>query len=51
MCKGAKGRFEGSVWSEEWELFGETRELEVWGKGETVEGVSTKSISDTLDDV
>ena len=28
-----KGRFEGSVWSEEWEFFGETRELEVWGKG------------------
>ena len=26
---------------------GETRELEVWGKGETGKGVSTKSISES----
>ena len=29
-----------SVWSEEEEWKGETRELEVWGIGETGEGVS-----------
>ena len=33
-------RLEGSVWSEEEELEGETRESEVWGKGERGEGVS-----------
>ena len=37
-----------SVWSEEEEFEGETRESEVWGKGETVEGVSWKSISESL---
>ena len=39
-------RLDGSVWSEEEELEGETRESEVWGNGESVEGVSTKSIFD-----
>lgn len=29
------------VWSGEEELGGGNRELEVWGKGETVEGVSS----------
>ena len=33
-------RLDESVWSEEEEFEGETRESEVWGKGETVEGVS-----------
>ena len=33
-------RFEESVWKEEEELEGETRESEVWEKGETGEGVS-----------
>ena len=41
-------RLDGSVWSEEEELEGETRESEVWGKGESVEGVSTKSISESM---
>ena len=41
-------RLDESVWSEEEEFEGETRESEVWGKGETVEGVSTKSISESL---
>ena len=41
-------RLDESVWSEEEELEGETRESEVWGKGESVEGVSTKSISESL---
>ena len=40
-----------SVWSEEEEWKGETRELEVWGIGETVEGVSRKSISESLGEV
>ena len=40
VCKGCVGRFEESVWSEEEEWKGETRELEVWGIGETGEGVS-----------
>ena len=44
-------RLDESVWSEEWELEGETRESEVWGKGETVEGVSTKTIFDEFGDV
>ena len=35
-------RLDESVWSEEEEFEGETRESEVWGKGETVEGVSWK---------
>ena len=30
-------RLDESVWSEEEEFEGETRESEVWGKGETVE--------------
>ena len=34
-------KLDESVWSEE-EFKGETRESEVWGKGETVEGVSRK---------
>ena len=37
-----------SVWREEEELEGETRELEVWGIGETVEGVSRKTVSESL---
>ena len=41
-------KLDESVWSEEEEFEGETRESEVWGKGETVEGVSTKSISERL---
>ena len=41
-------KLDESVWSEEEEFEGETRESEVWGKGETVEGVSTKSISESL---
>ena len=41
-------RLDESVWSEEEEFEGETRESEVWGKGETVEGVSWKSISESL---
>ena len=35
-------KLDESVWSEEEEFEGETRESEVWGKGETVEGVSWK---------
>ena len=41
-------KLDESVWSEEEEFEGETRESEVWGKGETVEGVSWKSISESL---
>ena len=41
-------RLDESVWSEEEEFEGETRESEVWGKGETVEGVSWISISESL---
>ena len=44
-------KLDESVWSEEEEFEGETRESEVWGKGETVEGVSTKSISESLDEM
>ena len=51
VCKGCVGGFEESVWSEEEEWKGETRELEVWGIGETVEGVSRKSISESLGEV
>ena len=41
-------KLDESVWSEEEEFEGETRELEVWGKGETVEGVSRKTVSESL---
>ena len=41
-------KLDESVWSEEEEFEGETRESEVWGKGETVEGVSWTSISESL---
>ena len=39
-------KLDESVWSEEEEFEGETRESEVWGKGETVEEVSRKTIFD-----